>query len=87
MKNLLNELVLNTDLLSNDLKAAILANSTPPIEEIVMALVIGAVDAHAMTVGDPKATWNEKRLARTTLATAFLAAMTVTNQREGSGGR
>jgi hypothetical protein len=64
-------------LLMDDLAKPILAGDTPPIEEIVMALVIGAMDAHAVTVGDPQSTWNEKRLARMALAGAFLGAMAV----------
>jgi hypothetical protein len=57
------------------MSASILAGNMPPLEEIVMALVIGATDAHAVTVGDQKSSWNEKRLARMALAVAFLSAM------------
>ena len=77
MKSILNQLARNTKLLPEDLSAAILTGDPPPIKEIVMVLLIGAMDAHAVTVGDPKATWNEKRLARMALAVAFLAAMAV----------
>ena len=82
MKSILNQLARNTKLLPEDLSAAILAGNTPPVEEIVMALVIGAMDAHAVVVGDPKSSWNEKRLARMTLAVAFLAAMAVVGEGE-----
>lgn len=75
MKTLLNQLA-RTDLLwDEELKSAILAGNTPPIEEIVMALVIGAMDAHAVVVGFRESSWNEKRLARMALAVAFLSAM------------
>ena len=78
MKNTLaQQLALNSTLLPDDLATAILAGNTPPTEEIVMALVIGCMDAHAVTVGDPESTWNEKRLARMALAVAFLSAMAV----------
>jgi hypothetical protein len=76
MNNRLVQLAHST-LLPDDLAAGILAGDTPPIEEIVMALVIGAMDAHAVIVGDPKSSWNEKRLARMALAVAFLSAMAI----------
>ena len=77
MNNILDQLARNTGLLPDDLAAAILVGTTPPIEEIVMALVIGAMDAHAVVVGDPESSWNEKRLARMALAVAFLSALAV----------
>jgi hypothetical protein len=81
MNNLLRQLARNTGLLPETLSATILAGNTPPlIEEIVMALVIGALDAHAVIVGDPKSSWNEKRVARIALAVAFLAALAVVGQ-------
>jgi hypothetical protein len=76
MNGILDQLA-RTGILLDDLAKPILAGDTPPLEEIVMALVIGAMDADAVTVGDPQSTWNEKRLARMTLAGAFLAAMAV----------
>jgi hypothetical protein len=72
-----DQLARNTQLLPDDLAAAILAGKTPPIEEIVMALVIGAMDAHALLVGSPQSSWNERRQARMALAVAFMAAMVV----------
>jgi hypothetical protein len=74
MKRILDQLARSGLLLPDD-SAAILAGNTPPVEEIVMALVIGAMDAHAVIVGDPKSSWNEKRLARMALAVAFLSAL------------
>jgi hypothetical protein len=81
MNNILVQAAHST-LLPENLSATILAGNTPPLEEIVMALVIGAMDAHAVVVGDPKSSWNEKRLARMTLAVAFLAAMAVVGEGE-----
>ena len=76
MNNLLDQLA-RSGLLPDDLAKPILAGNTPPLEEIVMALVIGGMDAHAVMTGDPLSTWNEKRLARMALAVAFLGAMAV----------
>ena len=81
MKNILGQLA-RSGLLLDDLAKPILAGDTPPTEEIVMALVIGAMDAHAVIVGDPKSFWNEKRMARLALAVAFLAAMAAVVQGE-----
>jgi hypothetical protein len=84
MNNVIDQLARNTGLLPDDLATAILAGDTPPVEDIVISLVIGAMDAHAVVVGDPESSWNEKRLARMALAVAFLAAMAVA-ERVGSG--
>jgi hypothetical protein len=65
----------HSSLLPDDLATAILAGNTPPIEEVVLHLVIGALDAHAVVLADRHSTWNEKRLARMALAVAFLGAM------------
>jgi hypothetical protein len=78
MNNLLRQLALNSStLLPDDLSAAILAGNTPPVEEIVMALIIGCMDAHAVTIGDPQSSWNDRRNARLVLAAAFLSALAV----------
>ena len=66
----------------DDLAKPILEGNTPPIEEIVMALVIGAMDAHAVIVGDPESSWNEQRQARMALAAAFVAAMVAVGDAE-----
>ena len=76
MNRILDQLA-RTGLLLDDLAKPILAGDTPPMEEILTALVIGAMDAHAVTVGDPQSTWNEKRLARMALAVAFVSALAV----------
>ena len=80
MNNILDQLAYNTGLLPDDLATAILAGDMPPVEEIVMALVIGAMDAQAVVVGSAESSWNEKRLARMALAVAFLAAMAIKGQ-------
>ena len=77
MNNILDQLARNTGLLPDDLATAILTGGPPPVEEIVVALIIGCMDAHAVIVGDPESSWNEKRLARMALAVAFLSAMAV----------
>jgi hypothetical protein len=77
MNNLLAQLALNSTLLPDDFSAAILTGDPPPMQQIVVALIIGCMDGHAVIVGDPQSTWNEKRLARMALAVAFLAAMAV----------
>src|ERR1017187_9314050 len=77
MKHILDQLARNTKLLPDDLATAILAGDMPPVEEIVMALVIGAMDAQAVVVGSAESSWNEKQLARMALAVAFLSAMAV----------
>ena len=82
MNNILDQLAYNTGLLPDDLATAILAGDMPPVKEILMALVIGAMDAQAVIVGDPKSSWNEKRLARMALAVAFLSAMAVVGDAE-----
>jgi hypothetical protein len=79
MNNLLDQLA-RSGLLMDDLAKPILVGDTPPLEEIVMALIIGCMDAHAVVVGDPQSTWNEKRLARMALAVAFLSAMAVVSK-------
>jgi hypothetical protein len=87
MKNdIYSQLARNTGLLPDDIAAAILAGNTPAIKEIVIALLIGAMDAHAVTIGDPQSTWNEKRLAHMALAVAFLSAMAVAGDDARQGG-
>ena len=77
MKRILDQLARNSTLMPDDLAATVLAGNTPPVEEIVVALIIGCMDAHAVIVGDPESSWNEKRFARIALAVAYLSAMAV----------
>ena len=44
-------------------------------QEIIMALIHGAMDCHAMTAGASTATWTDRRLARQVLTIAFLLAI------------
>ena len=77
MKNDVYAQLAHSTLLPDDVAAAILAGNTPPIEELVLHIVIGAMDAHAVTVGDPQSSKNERRIARMVLAVAFLSAMAI----------
>jgi hypothetical protein len=61
--------------LPDDLSESILSGVVPPLEEIVMPLVICSMDCHAMTDCDSKSTWTERRLARQCLVIAFLTAI------------
>jgi hypothetical protein len=47
----------------------------PPLEDIIMPLLIGAMDCEAMIGCDPKSTWAERRMARQCLILAFLLAI------------
>jgi hypothetical protein len=64
-----------TGLLSDEMEKAIRFGDGPPLKEIVLDLVIGAMDAEAVVRGDPQSTWNERRIARQCLAIAFLSAI------------
>ena len=68
-------------LLPDDLARVILAGNVPPLEDIVMNLVICSLDCHAMTDCDSKSTWTERRLARQCLVIAFLAAILATQSK------
>ena len=82
MKKIIDQLARNTNLLPEHLSAAILAGTTPPLEKLVMELVTTSIDAHAVTLNDPKSTWIDKRAARMGLAGVLLAAMAVLGQGE-----
>ena len=84
MTNVIDQMARNTDLLPQAMAEAILAGSPPPVAELVISLVIGAMDAHAVIVGDPESSWNEKRIARMALAGAFLGGMAVSYRLRGS---
>jgi hypothetical protein len=64
-----------TGLLPEGLSAAILAGDTPPLEDIVLNMLICSMDCHAMTECDVKSTWTERRIARQCLVIAFLTAI------------
>ena len=75
MNNWINGQLARSGLLPDDLSAAILSGSVPPVEDIVTHLVICALDCHALTYGDAKSTWTERRIARQCLVIAFLTAL------------
>jgi hypothetical protein len=75
MNNWIYGQLARSGLLPDDLSESILSGTVPPLEEIVMPLVICALDCHALTYGDTKSTWTEKRIARQCLVIAFLTAI------------
>lgn len=70
----------HTTLLPETMATAILTGDKPPIEEIVTALVIGAMDCETVVRSDSTSTWNERRIARAILAVAFLTALAAARQ-------
>ena len=79
MKRILDQLARNSTLMPDDLAATVLAGNTPPVEEIVRAVLIGCMDAYYVL--DRDTSLNERCIARMALAVAFLAAMTVLGER------
>jgi hypothetical protein len=69
-------------LVDDALVAAILSDNPPPMEEIILALVIGVMDCEAVVRGDAKSSWNERRIARQCLAVAFLSAIACMKEEE-----
>ena len=82
VNEILGQLARSGLLFDDAMVEAILSGNLPPLNEIVLALVIGAMDAEAVVRGDPKSSWNEKRIARQCLAVAFLAAIACTKEQE-----
>jgi hypothetical protein len=62
-------------LLPESLSAAILAGDVPPTDEIVTALVIGAMDSEAMARAGRLMDWAERRLSRQLLTIVFLTVI------------
>jgi hypothetical protein len=75
MKNEVYGQLARTNLLSQSQASEILAGNPPPLEDIIMALLIGAMDCEKMIGCDPKSTWNERRITRQCLILAFLLAI------------
>jgi hypothetical protein len=76
LKNDIYGQLARTNLLSQSQSSEILAGKASPLEEdIIMPLLIGAMDCEAMTGCDPKSTWNERRMARQCLILTFLVAI------------
>jgi hypothetical protein len=74
--------VARTGLLPDDLATAILADQAPPIEEIVLQLVITSWDAYAVVLGATESSKTERCIAHLVLAAAFLSAMAVVGDGE-----
>jgi hypothetical protein len=73
--DIFGQMARNTNLLPESQSSEILAGNVPPLEDIIIPLLIGAMDCEAVIGCDPKSTWNEKRLARVCLILAFLLAI------------
>jgi hypothetical protein len=71
-----------TGLLPSEVSGEILAGKTPPPSEVVLHLVIAAMDTHAVTDGDPKSSWTERRISRQNLGLTFLLALSLHGGRE-----
>jgi hypothetical protein len=82
MKGTLGQLARSGLIVDDEMVAAILAGNPPPLEEIVLAIVISSMDAEAVVRGDVNSTWNEKRLARQCLASTFLSAIACMKEKE-----
>jgi len=76
MKNEIYGQLAHSGLLPDDVAAVILAGDVPPAETVVLHLVLGALDAHAVIGSDPRSSTNERRIARLVLTAAFLSALT-----------
>jgi hypothetical protein len=76
MKNdILRQLALNTNLIPDEIRAAIKNEDEPPTTAVIMSLLIHSLDCWAFTEGDSKASMAEKRLARQALVNTFLLAL------------
>jgi hypothetical protein len=77
MKHGIYDQLARTTLLPAEQSAQILAGSLPTLGEIIIPLLIGALDCEAVIGCDPKSTWNERRQARLCLILAFLLVIAV----------
>jgi len=68
-------LLAHSGLLPKPQSLELLAGNAPQIEEIIIPLLIGALDCEALTAYDSQSTWTERRLARQCLILAFLLAI------------
>jgi hypothetical protein len=73
--------IARSKLLPSDMAAAIRNGNTPPLHDVVTALVTGVQDAEAMTAADRESTWAERRIARQVLTIAFLLVIAGVNER------
>jgi hypothetical protein len=82
MKSILDQLARSGLLVDDDMLAAILDGTPPPMENIILDVIFGVMDCEAVVRADPKSTWNEKRIARQCLAIAFLSAFACLKEQE-----
>jgi hypothetical protein len=82
MTKILSQLARNTGLLPENLSAAIMTGDPPPLEEIVLHLVIAASDGCAVVLGAAESSKPERCVAHLGLAAAFLGALAVLGDAE-----
>jgi len=80
MINAIYSQLARTNLLPKQKSSEILAGNVVSCEDIIMPLVIGAMDCEAVTNSDSKSTWTERRLARQCLIVTFLLAIVATTE-------
>jgi hypothetical protein len=73
--DIFGQLARNTNLLPESQSSEILAGNMPPLEDIIMPLLIGTIDCEALTAAGSNSTWTERRLSRQCLILAFLLAI------------
>lgn len=74
MNYILDQLA-RTNLLPKAESTAILAGRSPSVLDLIPHLVIGSMDAEALTSGDKTATWTQRRNARQLLGLTFMTAL------------
>ena len=82
MKSILDQLARSGLLFDDEMIAAILSGNSPSMEDVILDVILGVMDCEAVVKGDPKSTWNEKRIARQCLAIAFLSAIACLREQE-----
>ena len=64
-----------TNLLPTSDSEAILSGQTPPLSDLIQHLVVGSMDAEAVTADEKTATWTQRRIARQLLGLTFMTAL------------
>jgi hypothetical protein len=82
MNRILDQLARSGLLVDDDMVSAIFSGNAPPLEEIVLALVIGGLDCDALLRADATSTVNQRRLARSCLIISFLGAIACLREQE-----
>ncbi len=75
--NVLTQLALNTRLLPEHQRDKILTGVPVTMAEVAHDLAVLALDCEAVTQGDPKSSWTERRLSKQITAAVFLLALSV----------